>query len=318
MDLLPSRYRWENVERVLDSPGMLVGEVHRLGNRVNRYVHSNWYRPDGFDVMGADWDLLFILDGCRYDVYADHADLGGDRQRRTSPAGESWEFMEACFLGQTHHDTVYVTANPHASMIDDDVFHAVVNVLEDGWDPDLETVPAETVAAAAREADERFPHKRLVVHFMQPHFPFVGPTGRAIDQGGIDMHLEDRGEEPTVWTKLAYGMLDEDRVYRAYVENLQIVLDVVEELIDDLEGASVVTSDHGNVFGERMWPVPTRAYGHPRGLYPPELVTIPWEVFTTTERRRVHSDPPLERDGLEADVVEDRLQALGYAPSRDT
>jgi len=312
MSLLPSRYRPENLRRLLSSPEILVGELHRLGNRANRYVHSNWYRPDGIDVMAADWDDLFILDGCRYDVYAEHTDLGGDLQRRTSPAGESLEYMQANFAGRRLHDTVYVTANPHVAELEPDVFHAVIDVLEDGWDPELRTVPPEAVAEATRDAHERFPDKRLVVHFMQPHFPFIGETGRRIDQGGIDVHLEERSDTNPVWTRLAYGLVDPDLVWQAYVENLRIVLEVVDDLRSNLDGRTVVTSDHGNLFGERLWPIPARGYGHPRGLYPPELVTVPWEVLPATERRQVHSDPPRERVALEDSVVERRLEDLGY------
>ncbi|MFQ5885465.1 MAG: hypothetical protein ACE5IO_10250, partial [Thermoplasmata archaeon] len=49
-----------------------------------------------------------------------------------------------------------------------------------------------------------------------------------------------------------------------------LALDWVMRLVQVLKGRVVITSDHGNLFGE---------YGlfrHPRGLYLPELTQVPW------------------------------------------
>jgi hypothetical protein len=49
-------------------------------------------------------------------------------------------------------------------------------LFNEDWDDETGTVRAETRTNAALEAAERFPHKRLVVHYMQPHYPFVPVT----------------------------------------------------------------------------------------------------------------------------------------------
>jgi len=41
-------------------------------------------------------------------------------------------------------------------------------------------------------------------------------------------------------------------VWEAYNENLDIVLTEIEALLDELDGKSVITADHGNLVGERL------------------------------------------------------------------
>lgn len=311
MAVLPARYNLDNLVEVASRPGMVLGEMHRLGNRFNaRYHRSKDY--DGVSVMAEDWDNLIILDGCRYDHYAEQTPFDGDLDRRLSLGSDSREFLEANFEGETHHDTVYVTANPHAYRLPDGTFHRVVNLLDDHWDPDHETVLPETVSEQALAAHADHPDKRLVVHFMQPHFPFIGETGRELDQGGIVMHRDDADDHRNVWTDMCYGLVDEERTIEAYRENLDLVLDVLGDTLADLPGKTVISADHGNLIGDRLWPVPTRGYGHPRGLHVPTLLSVPWHVLPADERRETRADPPEAVDRPDADVVEDRLQNLGY------
>jgi hypothetical protein len=61
----------------------------------------------------------------------------------------------------------------------------------------------------------------------------------------------------------------------AYKENLRHVLKNVEDLLEIINGKTVITSDHGNLIGDRLSPIPVRGYGHPSGLRAPELVKDP-------------------------------------------
>lgn len=316
---LPERYSLENARRVLRNPRLLELEAVTLATTINARtmttLESAIGGPDGIDVVAADWDTLIVLDGCRYDLFAAHADLDGDLRAVRSRASHSGEFMEANFEGRTIHDTVYVTSNPHAYDLDDGIFHAVENVLDDRWDEDYRTVVPEAMVDAAVDAHERFPDKRLIVHFMQPHFPFLGPTGRQFDHRGIDLHLDDEAASAkSPWLALVSDPdVDLDRVLAAYRENLELVTPHVRTLADRLDGKTVVTSDHGNLLGERGFPVPVRLYGHPRGIRNENLLKVPWLELPADERRATVAEPPRET-GAETDdaVVEDRLRALGY------
>jgi hypothetical protein len=274
--------------------------------------------------MDEDWDTLVILDACRYDMFAEQANLDGDLQSRISLGSTSEEFLDRNFGDEMFHDTVYVNTNPYLPKLnlDDGTFHAVVDLLDD-WDDDLETVHPDTVVNAALDAHRRFPDKRLIVHFMQPHFPFIGETGRQITAKGWSTEQGDKdkkkssSESQTVWQQLRAGTdrtnLTQELAWKAYRENLDVVLDSLEQLLDGVDGQTVVSADHGNMVGERFRPIPSfRKYGHFYGVYMPELVRVPWHVIDSAERREVVAEPPIETERQTDDIIEERLDALGY------
>ena len=270
----------------------------------------------GTRVMAEDWDNLLILDGCRYDMFVDRIDLNGILESRVSLGSSSEEFMERNFVNEQFHDTVYVSANPFIPKLslNESTFHAVIDLLDD-WDNELQTIRPDSVSEAAREAYEQYPDKRLIVHFMQPHAPFIGELGREIVGGGWTMN-RDVEDDPGIWNRLRDGEdIPLDTVWEAYKENLDVVLSEVEPLVEDLDGRSVITADHGNLVGERLSPIPTRRkYGHPYGVHAEELVKVPWFVIEESSRRTIRSDPPVKSDdnSVTDEELSDRLEALGY------
>jgi hypothetical protein len=275
---------------------------------INNFVFRLRY-GEGTRVIEEDWDTLILLDACRYDMFADIADLKGRLESRISLGSTSEEFLVRNFGDGTYHDTVYVNANGYLPKLEfdrDGTFHAVVDTLSD-WDDDLETIRPETVADAAREAHETYPNKRIIVHFMQPHIPFITERGQK---------LQDELDARSVWTVLRNGGeadVELDRVWNLYRENLGVLLPCVESLLDDIDGKVVVSTDHGNLVGERQGPIPTkRMYGHPWGVYARELVKVPWFVVEREERRRITADAPRTSSTPDPEVTEERLAALGY------
>jgi hypothetical protein len=308
-------YDVEDLRRGLRDPSLIARAIKRQSRAASLRVNNAWYRwqtPEGYDLAEEDWDVLIVLDGCRYDLFADHNWLDGTLEPRVSPASESWEFLQSNFAGRTFHDTVYVTANPHWYKLEDGTFHHVVDLLTEAWSDEHGTVLPRSVVEYARRAHERFPRKRLIVHFMQPHFPFIGESGQRLTHKGITLHADDEAEQGlNVWTAAELGELPLDDIVDAYAENLDLVLPHVETLIEALPGTTVVTADHGNLIGERLFPIPVRGYGHPRGLHIPGLVTVPW-LSVPGERLPAVSEPPTAREQT-TDHVTDRLEALGYA-----
>lgn len=290
---------------------------------VPHFLRMTYYRltHGGVRVLEEGWDNLVVLDACRYDVLAEtgwHADRLESRRSRGS---NTPEFLKENFVGRELLDTVYVTGNPQVDVHLDDECYDIVSVWESAWDEDLGTVPPGPVTEAAVDAHERYPNKRIVVHYMQPHYPFIGETGRETigEQSGVELSRRlasgeddaDR-EGPTVWERLRAGELDRETVWDAYVENLELVLSDVEELLDAFDGRTVVTSDHGNMAGERVGPLPFRLYGHPYGIYTPELIDMPWLVFERGERKQVTAGERSRVDETVSDIADSRLAALGY------
>ncbi|WP_266075065.1 hypothetical protein [Haladaptatus caseinilyticus] len=313
------RYSLQNARRVLENPELLRGETRRLRKdalKANAYVSRLLNTDDRVDVMAEDWDNLVILDACRYDMFAARATIGDRVTSKLSPGSESWEFMQESFVGGEYHDTVYVTSNPHAYKLPDGTFHAVINLLDSHWDDKFRTVMPETMVEQTIAAFEKYPDKRIITHFMQPHFPFIGEKGREFGHAGIEMQLDsdEHSDEPHPWNALQFGETDkESEIIEAYVENLNVTLPHVERLLDELPGKSVITADHGNLIGERTYPIPMRTFGHPGGLHKRELIEVPWAEIDSDERRKITAESPETREEMTDEVIEDRLRNLGYA-----
>jgi hypothetical protein len=290
----------------------------RFIDRVVHPIHANIYPTygDAIEVAEKDWDNLIILDGCRLDLFEEWTNLDQfDTFDSISSYGSSTpEWTHQNFHGREFGDTVYVTSNPWTTRVAGDAFHEVIEVWRENFDEDLGTVPADPVMEAAYDAVEEYPNKRLIVHFMQPHAPFVSPEFEYTDWSPKSIVNENGGDtksRKTVWEALRRGDIDRDSAWQGYGENLQYVMDRVKNRAPELPGRTVVSSDHGNMLGERSWPVPLRIYGHPAGLRSSSLVDVPWAVFEG-DRREIVDEGVTNVGTGNVDELEDRLAALGY------
>lgn len=274
-------------------------------------------------LVDRDWDNVLLLDACRFDLYESvvgDGDHPGTLEQRRSCASGTPAYLRENFASGTFHDLVYVTANPYvATEVDAETFHAVDHVWRDGWDDELGTVLPETMRERALAAAERYPDKRLLVHFNQPHIPFVGEerlAGRGM--AGIRQRALGRaGPDPgkrgrTPFEQLGAGEVGRDDVWAAYRSNLELAMPAVTDLMSELEGLTAVTADHGNALGERAWPFPLRVYGHPLGVHIPVLVEVPWHTVQQGDRKQIVADPPATARETVDEDIENRLQQLGY------
>jgi hypothetical protein len=278
-----------------------------LSLRANRWFHREFVSHDGIDMMERDWDNLLILDACRYDCFADENWLDGDLTRVTSPATNSLSYLQATIIGRELHDTVYVTGNPYAEEIPPETFHDIVPLYGDKWDTEGGTVRPETVAETTEQAATEYPNKRIIAHFMQPHLPYIGRFGAS-----LEYNREFAGD---IWSDLRthYGDLTDDDLRAAYRENLRLVLEHAEQLLEALDGKTVITADHGELLGERIWPIPIKGYDHYPQFYTDGLTAVPWLVITDGTRREIVAEQPQsESEEQDGDVLTDRLEALGY------
>jgi hypothetical protein len=276
---------------------------------------------EGVDVFAEDWDTLVVLDACRYDMFESTSQLPGTLSSRVSKGSSTVEWLQANFDGRDLTDTVYVTANPQLRRNRDkwDVnLHETINVwLEEGWDDETGTVRAERMTQAAIEAHNNFPNKRIVVHYMQPHYPFV-PFDTTLDKehlSEIDESDSSMPDKENVWDQKFLGEISatQNELWNMYVGNLEYALEHVQNLFHYITGKIVITSDHGNYVGEQAHPIPITEYGHPRGLYGEPTVYIPWLECENGDRRKIQPGSGSESiDDVDSEIVTDRLENLGY------
>lgn len=274
--------------------------------------------------LESEWDYCIVLDACRYDVFAELYDeyLDGDLEKRWSTGSSTPEWAYRTFTGE--HDLAYFSGNPFINSLGiplnelkwgascdypwtaTDRLGEVIDVWDHGWDDELGTVPPESLAASFREhrdAVERA--ERTVLHYMQPHAPYLSRgTGQKLTRirKGINRQEGTEGDdEDTVLSSVSEAIrpriestlerselamkaglwleLDPTTLWRDgtretamayYEENLRIVLEAVADLIEELDGRVVVTADHGEAFGEEgVWE-------HHIETPIPALMEVPW------------------------------------------
>lgn len=302
-----------NVSRVADVFEYAIDEIrdnwrdrmwwrHRIGAKVIGPFHTQIYptRRRSTYVLDEDWDVLVVLDACRTDLFEECVDVDrfDDYSSVTSPGSRTPEWTRENFAEEDLGDTVYVASNGWVSTVLDDTFHELVEVWRETDGPPR----PEKVTEAARAAHEDYPDKRLIIHYLQPHRPFIE------SDIGFDDSFSDNP-----WKALGNGEIDRQTVWELYRRNLDTVFEEAYELAEELPGRAIMTSDHGNLLGERTYPIPIRLYGHPEGVRHPGLVKVPWAVLESEQRPEIREgeiDKSAEED---RESVTEHLEALGYA-----
>ncbi len=282
---------------------------------VKRKIASSLVRPHTYGTfpeqshVARDWDNLVLLDACRYDTFVRNNPFEQPVERASSNASHTTDFLENNLTGD-QSDTVYVTASPQVTKYESR-FHDVIHVWKDGWDDELRTVPPQNVTEAATNAMEKYQNKKLVIHYMQPHYPFIGPKGLELETHATFTGGLQKRNHLSVWEMLSSGKLSKSDVETAYEENLEIALAQLVKLSQQLEGKTVVTSDHGNLFGEQVSPLPIKLYGHPPKIPAENLITVPLLELPFQKRRTTKSS---EKNGVKDKHgnLESRLEDLGY------
>lgn len=306
-------YGLDDIRRGIADPRALAREANRLiHTRGGRFEHN----PRGVDIFEEEWDNLVILDACRYDTFTerrDQFDLPGRLESRYSLGGATYQFVRANFTGQVLHDTVYVSANPwYLKLRDvmDSELHRFVNLQTHSddvqWvDEELSVVTPGTMTEFALRMNEEYPNKRLIVHYLQPHHPFIGPTGQEYFDYSSSSLIE-------VIRNADSGATIDD-LWEAYIENFDRVVSEVETLLPDLDGRSIVTADHGEMLGDRHDYVPVRDYGHHHGIFNDPTVAVPWLVVDAGSRKRITAEPPEDREvDVDESEIDEHLRNLGY------
>lgn len=273
-----------------------------------------------FNLLEEEWDAAIILDACRYDsfrsVYKEYLE-GGELEKRIG-ATCTTHWLRSVFEEGAYRDIVYVSGNPWVNSLTawdgfkpGEKFKEIRDVWEEAWDEQLETVPPSPVTDAAMEARREHPNDRLIIHYLQPHYPYLSNTipgeikmyfdgvdGRDRESknyilSSLSRHVNQSFEKilgrSSFWKLREYFGIKmksvEEYLWRTYSvqelrdlyeKNLRRVLSEVKKLLDNLEGQLVVTSDHGEAFGEQG------DFFHPCGTKNPAVRQIPY--WRSTDR----------------------------------
>lgn len=345
---IPDRYNLENFKGAIINPEMFLNELSYNINRTFGKWRFHRRYGSGTNIMEEDWDNLIILDACRYDEFKEECDIGGDLNYKISKGSSSNEFYRENFSeGEVFYDTVYVTANPYGVAICEDTFHRMETTFSGNikfhnskprvdkvttpsgktyLDRHVKNLQPEKVTALAKEMYNTHPDKRLLIHYMQPHKPYLGEYAEKLRKTlakeenlifdrfhTLDKIKKERESGNTVIRDLmnaaSQGYISEEDLRRIYVENINIVLKHVEEVISEIEGKTVITADHGELLGEYRG---GKQFDHPPGIYTEELRKVPWLVINQESRRETVTKKPTERTEVTEEELTKQLELLGY------
>jgi len=261
-------------------------------------------------VFAREWDLLVVLDACRPDLLNEVAldfDFLDNCTETTSVGSATAEWMPRTFDGADPDDllnTIYVCGNPFSEQfLSEDSFAHLEEVWCWGWNSEQGTAPPRPITDSAIDLARERSFGRMIVHYMQPHVPFLDSE----QSPSIDMtNFTGEGERALDdWELVEAGERDLDEVWTDYRRNLEIVLEDIALLQENVDAEKmIITSDHGNAAGERG------LYGHPGGISIPVLHEVPWCETTATDRE-THESADYDRSKPD-ETTEELLSALGY------
>lgn len=270
--------------------------------------YFGWHVPRGTNIYEKDWEVLVVLDACRVDLMEEVADeypFVRSVGEITSVGSMSEEWLRKTFGGEYStevSETIYVTTNAFSGeVLTPDDFRMVDELWRYCWDDELGTVPPSKVTdraiSIARECDP----DRLIVHYMQPHHPFIGSD--VFGRFDVDQFGGQTGA--TVVDALRNSAISHEEFWTAYRDNLRFVLNDVSILLSNIDaGEVVITSDHGDALGE--WGI----YGHPAGCLHPAVTDVPWVETSASDAGSY--EPEIESPDEDDTSVEERLEELGY------
>jgi len=281
--------------------------------------------PIGTNVYDRDWDLLIVLDACRTDTLrevADEYEFIDDVDEMWSIGSHSAEWIAQTFTeGHREHvkNTRYVTGNAHTNrvleqrrepplnntipidfsqwdFVDAGTVGSIERVWESHHDETYRVALPQVMTDHAITAGRTQNADQLIVHYMQPHLPYIGQALRE-ERSPTELELEG-------YNHLETGKAKHDEVSQLYTDTLRLVLDEVEVLLENIDAETVaITADHGEAFGE------FGAYGHPEGFPHPAVKKVPWVVTSASDANT--REPNLEDTGASVDI-EQHLADLGY------
>ena len=225
-------------------------------------------------IWEFDWDVLIILDACRYDAFKMKNIVPGELTYYYSVGSSTGEWTKNTFT-EKHPNLTYVSTNPHISdFMTPSITGFIpckIHCLLTGpqWDDKLECVRPDSTFNYIKGMPA--PDGKLILHYIQPHHPFIGKKPiRAT--GYTAWKTGHAAATDTVWDLFAKEAITRQQAWEAYLSNLELVMEYVKktvELPQFKDKKVMVTADHGNLFGE---------YGkccHPAGYEYEELIKVP-------------------------------------------
>lgn len=210
-------------------------------------------------VADLDWDVLAIFDAARWDAFEK---MIGNAEPVTSPGSNTptWTSDMWCDDAYDWSDVTYISGNAITTNIRDmEKFEGTIEdhvdtyveafSRDDVWDSILGTARPDALTDVVAEYEPP-----IVVHYMQPHTPFIGNIKFGVSSGLDEYDIDELPDEDDVlgngydYYLAENGYIDASIVRAAYLANLELVWQHAKQLQNQYEHV-IYTADHGEDLG---------------------------------------------------------------------
>jgi len=227
---------------------------------------------------GEGEKTLILLDACRYDYFEKlYPNYLEGELTKCHNQGVSWTYSWFSKFCRDMNDVTLLTAAPVAvhkwkekeggDYDPEEHFKEIPNWSEYDWDFEEGTATPFKINEVVR----RKPARKRLVRYLKPHPPFIGTPLEDITKGSGKIQRTEKA--------LIEGEITEQDLRNAYEKNVRIAFEGAVDLIPDLDGNAVITSDHGTALNENSYLFHAQSYPEM-----PCLNHVPWfDVEDTLE-----------------------------------
>lgn len=249
------------------------------------------------NLMEKEWDVAVVLDACRYDYFKDiHREyLPEGKLTKEQSASYTQEYLRRAFPKPKYdltciggHPALNSAGIPWGGFYASKKFTKVVDAWALGWDEERGTTNPREVTNLAWAHTGRGQDKKVLIHYMQPHFPYLNapfkaPPYKKHGWVGKQMRKAPNFIREGYWraryllnlpdppTRYYLENYTPDEIRKHYAENVHWVLKEVGRLFTQIKDKRVVvTADHAELLGENG------EWFHPMWVRHPILNTVPF------------------------------------------
>jgi len=258
-------------------------------------------------ILKRDWDILIILDACRYDFFkgthSSYLKGGKHLEKVVSPATWTLEWLVKTFSDDYLDDVIYISGNPQCNSIKPRVqyhmkgryyrfdgkqhFFKIENVFLNHWDKEIQNCHPSSINKQFMKSLLKHKDKKFILHYNNPHLPYFSMK-EGVDFLDKKKTSIEKGMQ-FLFPELTYYKINrylwktpssvKEAIYRKhgmqliklfYLKDLQLALKHISSILSTTNKKMVITADHGEMLGEHG------KYGHPHGNRDKQQIDVPW------------------------------------------
>ena len=309
-----------------------------------------------FKIFDEPWDVLIILDACRFDYFEkSYSDfLKGKLHKKVTCGTNTPEWRNNNFKDY-YKDIVYISSNPYINGKSEvegfdskKHFVKVYDVWETHWDSKLGTVTPESVSDVTLQAVKENPDKKLIVHYLQPHAPYLAldaAYGFSEPKNNFNpFRFSNEPDKPSIRTRLLNYFIKHNRKFNffsnhtewyiaqllklpaqspmdyarrnygikglrdAYTKNLNLVLNEVAYLISNLDAKRKIIISADH--GELLGE--KNWFSHPHNSNNPIVRNVPWFEVEEVVKHNIKRKDSVQNELADQIDIANKLKDLGY------